>query len=60
MTRNDLMHDTSSPLPHRFTIILGDGWIKKVQFIGKVDLVFHSRTDYPVTLYGVSFVPDLG
>ena len=34
--------------------------IKKVQFIGKVDLVFHSRTDYPVALYDVSFVPDLG
>ena len=25
-----------------------------------MDLVFHSRTDNPVTLYDVSFVPDLG
>ncbi|CAM9639204.1 unnamed protein product, partial [Ascophyllum nodosum] len=26
----------------------------------KLDLVFHSRTDYLVTLHDVSFVPDLG
>jgi transposase InsO family protein len=39
---------------------LGDGSVKKVQFVGKIDLVFHSRTDHPVTLYDVSFVPDLG
>ena len=28
--------------------------------MGKLDLVFHSRTDHPVTLHDVSFVPDLG
>ena len=61
MTRNiDLMYDTRPPPPHRSRIILGDGSIKEVQFIGKIELVFHSRTDYPVTLYDVSFVPDLG
>ena len=26
----------------------------------KLDLVFHSRTNHPVTLHDVSFVPDLG
>ena len=61
MTRNaDLMSDTRAPPSHRSRIILGDGSIKKVQSIGKIDLVLHSRIDYPVTLYGVSFVPDLG
>ena len=25
-----------------------------------IDLVFHSRTDFPVTLYDVSYMPDLG
>ena len=60
MTRNaDLMYATRSPLPHRSRIILGDRSNKKVQFIGKIDLVFHSRTDYIVTLNDVSFVPDL-
>ena len=56
----DLMYDTRPPSSHRSRIILGDGSIKKVQFVGKLDLVFHSRTDYPVILHDVSFVPDLG
>ena len=56
----DLIYDTGPPSPHRSRIILGDGSIKKVQFVGKLDLVFHSRTDNPVTLHDVSFVPDLG
>ena len=61
MTRNaDLMYDTRPPSPHRSRIILGDGSIKKVHFVGKLDLVFHSRTDHPVTLHDVSCVPDLG
>ena len=61
MTRNaDMMYDTKPPSPHRSRIILGDGSIRKVKFVGKLDLVFHSRTDHPVTLHDVSFVPDLG
>ena len=61
MTPNaDMMYDTKPPSPHRSRIILGDGSIRKVQFVGKLDLVFHSRTDHPVTLHDVSFVPDLG
>ena len=61
MTRNaDMMYDTRPPSPHRSRIILGNGSIRKVQFVGKLDLVFHSRTDHPVTLHDVSFVPDLG
>ena len=61
MTRNaDMMYDTKPPSPHRSRIILGDGSIRKVQFVGKLDLVFHSRTDHPVTIHDVSFVPDLG
>ena len=59
MTRNaDMMYDTQPPSPHISRIVLGDGSIRKVQFIGKLDLVFHSRTDHPVTLHDVSFVPD--
>ena len=55
----DLMYGTMPPSPHRSRIILGNGSIKKEQFAGKLDLVFHSRTDYPVTLHDVSFGPDL-
>ena len=61
MTRNaDLMYDTRLPSSHRSRIILGDGSIRKVQLVGKLDLVFHSRTYHPVTLHDVSFVPGLG
>ena len=62
MTRSaDLIYDTRPTLPPiESRIILGDESIKKVQFIEKIDLVFHSRTDYPFTLHEVSFVPDLG
>ena len=61
MTRNaDLMYDTRPPSPHRSRIILGDGSILKIHFVGKLDSIFHSRTDHPVTLHDVSFVPDLG
>ena len=31
-----------------------------MQFVGKLDLVFPSRTDHPVTLHDVYFVPGLG
>ena len=57
---SDLMYDTRPSSPHRSRIILGDGSIKKVQVVGKLDLVFHRRTDHPVTLHDVSFGPDLG
>ena len=61
MTRNaDLVYDTRPPSPYRSMVILGDGSIKKVQFVGKIDLVFHSKTGYPITLHDVSFVPDFG
>ena len=60
VTRNaDMMYDTSPPSPHRSRIVLGDGSIRKIQFFGRLDLVFHSKTDHPVTLHDVSFVPDL-
>ena len=60
LTRSaDLMYGTRPPSPHRSRIILGNGSIKKEHFVGKPDSVFHSRTDYPVTLHDVSFGPDL-
>ena len=37
MTRNaDPMYDTRPPPPHISRLILGDGLIKKIQFIGKL------------------------
>ena len=61
MTNNaELMYDTTTPPPNRPRIILGDGSTKKVKFIGKNDLIFHRNTEYPATLYNLSFVLGLG
>ena len=55
-----------------FRLSCDHGWIRsgsvnvrkqqqqQQQYVGKLDLVFHSRTDHPVTLHDVSLVPDLG
>ena len=60
LTRSvDRMYGTRPPSPHRSRIILGNGSIKKEQFVGKIDLVFYSRSDFPVTLHDGSFGPDL-
>ena len=39
MRNEDLTYDTRLPSSRRARIILGDGSITKVQFIGKVNLV---------------------
>ena len=54
------MYDTRPPHPHTSKTILGDGSMKKGQVTGKIDLVFHSRTDVQVALYDMSILPDLG
>ena len=62
MTNNaEVMYDTRHPPPNRSRIFLGDGFTKKeVDFIGKTNnLIFHSYTDVPATLYDVSVVPGL-
>ena len=46
--------------PNRSRIIHGGGSTKEVEFIGKIYLFFQSNTEYPATLYNVSFVPGLG
>ena len=53
MTRSvDLIYDTRHPPPPpRSRIILGDGSIKKVQLIEKIDIVFHSRTQDQLPSY---------
>ena len=62
MTNNaELMYDTRPSPPNRFRIILGDGSTKKkVEFIGKIDPFFQSKTKIAATLYDVSFEPGLG
>ena len=61
MTRHAyLVYDTRRPTPNSSRTILRDGSIENVQSIGKTNLVFHSRIDFPVTLFNISFVPAPG
>ena len=54
------MYGSRPPPPNRSRIILGDGFTNKVELVGKVDLIFHSKTEISATLYGVSSMPGLG
>ena len=61
MTNNaELMYHTSPPPPNRARIILGDDSTKKVESIGKIDLIFHSKTKIPAMRYDANFVLGLG
>ena len=60
MTKSaELMYDTRAPAPEQTRVILGNGTTTRVEFVGKIDVVFHSTTDFRVTLQDVSFVPGL-
>ena len=45
------MYDMSSPPLNRSRVILADGSTKKVEFIGRIDPMFHSKTKIPATLW---------
>ena len=47
-----MTNNAEFPPPIRSRVTLGDGSAKKVEFIGKIDLIFYS-TRYPATLYNV-------
>ena len=56
----ELMYDTRLSPPNRSRIIFGGGSTKKkVEFIGKIDMFFQSKTKISATLYDVSFEPGL-
>ena len=46
--------------PGRETITIGDRRRTKVEYIGKVDVIFHGKTDQRITLIDVAYVPGLG
>ncbi|CAN0479223.1 unnamed protein product, partial [Ascophyllum nodosum] len=46
------------PLDQR-RVITSDGTRLRVECIGNIDVLFHGRSDEPITLIDVSYVPDL-
>ena len=53
------MYSVRSVSPDEAQITISDGTRRKVTQIGNI-VVFHGRTDEPITLCGVSYVPGLG
>ena len=54
------MYDIRPPCPDEALITISDGTRRRVMQIGNIDVVFHGRTDEPITLCDVSYVPGLG
>ena len=46
----DVMYNTRPLPPHRSKTVLGDGLMKKAQFIGNIDVIIHSRTNFPIIM----------
>ena len=40
-------------------VITSDGFRLKVECVGNIDVIFHGRSDEPITMIDVSYVPDL-
>ena len=60
-----MMNDTRKmycgkpPASDQRTVTTSDGTRQRVEYIGNVDVVFHGRSDEPITLCDVSYVPGL-
>ena len=48
------MYDVRPPCPDEAKITISDGTRRRVKQIGNIDVVFHGRTDEPITLCDVS------
>ena len=54
------MYNARPPPPGRETITIGDRRRIKVEYMGKMDVIFHGKSDQRITLIDVAYVPDLG
>ena len=54
------MYDARPRSPDEAEITISDGTRRRVKQIGKINLGFHGRTDEPITLCDVSYVPGSG
>ncbi|CAN0426840.1 unnamed protein product, partial [Laminaria digitata] len=61
MTYNpEYLYNRRSPSPENAQVYIGDGTILQVEYVGSVDLTFHSSgQDVRETLESVSFLPQL-
>ena len=53
------MYCMRPPHFHQKEVITSDGTRLKVECVGNIDVIFHRRSDEPITMIDVSYVPDL-
>ena len=54
------MYNARPPPPGRGTITIGNRRRIKVEYIGKMDVIFHEKSGQRITSIDVAYVPDLG
>ena len=54
------MYNARPPPPGCETITIGDRRRISVEYVGKMDVIFHGKSDQRITLIDVAYVPDLG
>ena len=60
MTNNATeMYCVRPPPSDQWEVITSDGTRLRVEYIRNIDVVFHKRSDEPITLCDVSYVPGL-
>ena len=58
MTYNsNCLYNRRPPSPENAQVYVGDGTVLTVEYVGSLDLIFHSAQDARVTLGSVSFIP---
>ena len=55
---NKIYYVRPSPSDQR-KVTTNDGIRQKVEYVGNIDVVFHGRSDEPITLCDVSYIPGL-
>ena len=51
------MYCVNPPPSDQWAVTTSDGTRQRVEYIGNVDVVFHGRSDEPITLCDISYVP---
>ena len=59
MSNDASMYCVRLPLPDQREVTTSDGTGLRVECIGNIDVVFYGKSDEPITLCDVSYVPDL-
>lgn len=58
--RTDILYGGYTPTPENSSVLIGDLGEYRIECCGKVDVMYDSEKDAPLTLLDVAFIPRLG